>query len=146
MEVGRLLEKREADRINIISEDKGYEAVVEYAAKINPSLIIDQQPFLSEARRMEERGFTAEEIKNRQGPLKLGQTFVDFDRNRQFDREMRKQVPDVTEEEIETLKGIFMEPGSRKEHYLKTLKILGKERGLLLYRGEKRGKLSERYL
>jgi len=59
---------------------------------------------------------------------------------------MRKQVPDVSDEEIETLKRTFTEKASRKEHYLKILKTFGKERGLLLYRGEKRGKLSERYL
>lgn len=96
VEVGRLIEKGGVTRISIISDDRGYEAVVAYAGAVNPSITIDQQPVITEARKGEVRGYTAEEIKNRQNPLKLGQTLVDYDRNRQFDREMRK-IPAIIE-------------------------------------------------
>lgn len=144
MEAGRLLETDTVKRISIISEDRGYEAVVEYAARVKPSIVVDQQPFILEAKRME--GCTAEEIRRKQEPQKLGRTFMEADRRKQFDKEIRKAVPDIEDEEVEMLRGIFLEPISRREKYLKALKTFGKDRGLILYRGEVRGKLSEKYL
>ena len=145
-EIGRLVEKGTISRISIISEDRGYEAVVDYVRKVTPSVIIDQQPFIMAAKQMEEEGITTAEILRRQKPQKLGMTFMELDRSKQFEKEIRKLVPDVEDEEIKMLKGICMGTTSRREKYIKALKTFGKEHGLVLYRGETRGKLAEKYL
>ena len=123
-----------------------YGAVVDYAARVKGSTIVDQQPFILEAKRLEGEGYTAEELWHRQEPQKLGKAFTEVDLRKQFDKEIRKQVPDIQDEEIELLKAIFLEQTSRREKYIKSIRTFGKERGLVLYRGELRGKLSEKYL
>ena len=145
-EIGRLVEKADISRISIISEDRGYEAVVDYVRKVTPSVIIDQQPFIMAAKQLEDEGLSTEEILRRQEPQKLGRTFMELDRSKQFEKEIRKLVPDVKDDEIEMLKGICVGTTSRREKYIKALKTFGKERGLALYRGEIRGKLAEKYL
>ena len=105
-----------------------------------------EQLFILEAKRLEDEGYTAEELRHRQEPQKLGKAFTEVDLRKQFDKEIRKQVPDIQDEEIELLKAIFLEQTSRREKYIKSIRTFGKERGLVLYRGELRGKLSEKYL
>ena len=80
------------------------------------------------------------------GTAEAGKAFTEVDLRKQFDKEIRKQVPDIQDEEIELLKAIFLEQTSRREKYIKSIRTVGKERGLVLYRGELRGKLSEKYL
>ena len=41
-EIGRLVENGTVNRISIISEDRGYEAVVDYVCKVSNLVIIDQ--------------------------------------------------------------------------------------------------------
>ena len=98
------------------------------------------------AKHLEDGGFTTEEILHRQEPQKLGMTFVEVDRSSQFEKEIRKLVPDIQDNEIEILKGICMETTARREKYIKVLKTFGKDRGLVLCRGETRGKLTDKYL
>lgn len=145
-DLGRLSKEEHYDRISIISRDQGFQSVVAFMKQAERETITDQYSVIIEARMAEVKNFQPKDISRREKKVHLEDVLTEMSRYRKFDEQLRGSIPDLSEDEIETIRSIYLGTDARTQIYCSMLKNFGRDKGLKIYRFEQEEELSRRFL
>ena len=134
---GEVLVRPETRRISIISNDKGYKALEDYAGKIRKDLVVYQGVSILEAYVASTSSHSVKSYVTRKGnSVDFKRIMEELKKRKQFEEPIREALRNLCDEESldKVILLISREGLSRRQIYLEMLHLFGRVRGTEVYR------------